>query len=195
MDAKVSEKHTGPGIATAPDGSIWMTQLETMSSLVRIDPETKERVLYDIETPEWARGIRMIHLDCQQPKDPAHHNRIYAISSTLLQDESTDALFIMSMCNDWKTIEGIRIVPLPSQGSACHRIVYAEIEDGDNEKDDGSVFITELTLSKLLQIKVNDDVAMHTVEETIEKGPTGFEHRLYKMNDETYFGRCPTKKD
>lgn len=189
-DAKINEKHTGPGIATAPDGSIWMVQLETMSSMVRIDPDTKERVLYDIQTPAWARGIRLIHLDFDAAEPGSdHHNRIYAISSTLLQDESTDALFIINICKNWKTIEGMRVVPLPSQGSACHRIVYAEIDDGDNEQDDGSVFITELAFSKLLQVKVNDDVMMHGLEEKIVTGADGFEHRHYNMTDDIFFGR------
>lgn len=188
-DAKVNERHTGPGIATSPDGSIWMVQLETMASMVRINPLTQEMILYEIQTPEWARGIRMIHLDFRAGSVAGHHNRIYAISSTLLQDESTDALFIMNLSGDWKTIEGVRVVPLPSQGSACHRITYCEIEDGDNEVDDGSVFITELTLSKLLQVKINDDVVMSRLIENIHTGPDGFEHRKYTMTDETFFGR------
>jgi sugar lactone lactonase YvrE len=195
-DTKVSEKHAGPGIATAPDGSIWMVQLETMSSMVRIDPETKERVLYVIQTPEWARGIRMIHLDFRAATPGSgHHNRIYAISSTLLQDESTDALFILNMSEDWTHVKGMRVVPLPSQGCACHRIVYCDIDDGDNEVDDGSVFITELTRSKLLQVKINSDVLMHSLDLSVDEGPGGFKHLHYDMTEDVFFGRPTTSTD
>lgn len=181
--AKDSQKHTGPGIATAPDGSIWMTQLETMSALVRFDPKSRKPVLYELTPPTWARAIRFIHMAFCKATIPEHHNRIYAIASTLLQDDSTDALFILNMDADWKTIEGVRIVPLPSQRSACHRITYCDIEDGDNECDDGSVFITELSKAKVLQVKVHDDVIMTPLQENITTGADGFERRHYTVPD------------
>jgi len=179
LAATASQKHTGPGIAKAPDGSIWMTQLETMASMVRFDPDTKKAVLYEIKPPCWARALRFIHMSFCKASVPEHHNRIYAIASTLLQDDSTDALVILNMDTKWKVIEGVRIVPLPSQRSACHRITYCDIEDGDNECDDGSVFITELSKSKVLQVKVNDDVIMSPLKEEITTDAYGFERRHY----------------
>lgn len=159
------EKHTGPGIAAAPDGSIWMTELEASGALIRIDPDTKKFSLYEIEPPAWSPDMRMIHLDFHPAsKGTKHYNRIYAICSSLLDDSSNDAVIIMNMCPDWKKVLGIRIIPLPSQFSACHRICYAEIDDHDDEVDDGSVFITEMSKAKLLQIKVNHDVTMNHVD-------------------------------
>lgn len=175
-----SAKQTGPGIAKAPNGSIWMTQLRTNGTMVRIDPDTKECVLYDLDPPGWAQNMRMIHMDFCEATIPENHNRIYAIASTLLDDNSTDAILILNVCRDWSTITGIRIIPLPSQRSRCHRISYCEIEDGDNDVDDGSVFITELSRSKLLQVKMNDDVRMDELKETISTDAEGFKVRRYE---------------
>jgi len=183
------QKHAGPGIATAPNGSIWMVQLETMGSMVSIDPETHTPVLYEIFPPAWARGIRFIHLSFSAASVPEHYNRIYVIVSTLLQDESSDALFILNMCPGWKECRGIRIIPLPSQQSACHRITYCDIEDGDDDCDDGSVFITELSKSKVLQIKMNADVVMTKLDEHVSTDEEGFVHRKYVMTDEIEFGQ------
>jgi len=186
-------KHSGPGLSKSPDGSIWMVQLECFSSLVRINPDTMERILYEIETPAWAKGMHLIHLAFPpKPKEgePKKRNRIYAIATTLLEDDSSDALLIMNMCDDWLTCEGIRIIPLPSQGSACHRIAYCEDMDDDDETDDGSVFITELTKSKLLQVKVSNDVYMTKLKETIVS-INGFTHHKYRMTDKQFFERDP----
>lgn len=183
LDATPEQKHTGPGIAADPAGNIWMTQLETMASMVRFDKDTKEAVLYECKPPAWAKAIRMIHMSFCKATIPEHHNRIYAIASTLLQDDSTDALVIINMDEDWKVIKGVRIVPLPSQKCACHRVTYCDIEDGDNDCDDGSVFITELSKSKLLQVKVNNDVVMTPLAEVITTDDAGFEHRSYALPD------------
>merc|ERR1712212_567090 len=101
-----------------------------------------------------------------------HHNRIYAIGSTLLQDESTDALVIINLCKGWDQIEGVRIIPLPSQQCACHRIAYCDVkgkeeDDVEDEDVDGSVFITELSKAKILQVKVNQDIYMHLLDTTV----------------------------
>mmetsp|Transcript_22764 Transcript_22764/g.53764 ORF Transcript_22764/g.53764 Transcript_22764/m.53764 type:complete len:465 (-) Transcript_22764:96-1490(-) len=175
-----SIKHTGPGIAKAPNGSIWMTLLETNGNLVRVDPNTKECVLYSIKPPGWAQNMRLIHMDFCAASVPEHHNRIYVIASTLLDDNSTDCILVLNVCKNWEIVEGIRIIPLPSQRSRCHRIAYCDIDDGDNEVDDGSVFITELSRSKLLQVKMNDDVRMDKITETVSTNEQGFKVRRYE---------------
>jgi len=191
------KKHCGPGISMAADGSIWMVQLESQCSMVRIDPVTKERILYEFETPTWARGVRLIHLAFPPPPkkgDRKKTNRLYAIATTLLADDSTDALLILDMCDNWQQCTGMRIVPLPSQRSACHRIAYCEEMDDDDETDDGSVFITELTKSKLLQVKVNNDIRMTEMEETIDTDEDGFTHRKYRLTNQFFFDDQPFMK-
>jgi hypothetical protein len=77
---------TGPAVGTAPDGSIWISQLGSYNALVRIDPtrtgrpaprlaedgappaqrrrlsDEDERVLYEFGGPAWCKSIRLIHL-------------------------------------------------------------------------------------------------------------------------------------
>ena len=60
MDMKI----TGPAIATAPDGAVWCALLGANGCLVRVDPSTKERTLYEISTEniDWIKKQRIIHL-------------------------------------------------------------------------------------------------------------------------------------
>lgn len=159
-DCEDADKITGPGIAMAPNGDIWFTQFKAMESMVRIDPDTKKMTLYDIAPPSWAKGLRLIHLDFHQPKKPEHHNRIYAISSSFLQVDETDALIIFNMSKDWKNIESYCCIPMPTQKSQIHRITYCRLKNEHDDNDEGSVFITLLSVSKILQVKVNHDFAM-----------------------------------
>ena len=55
---------TGPAIATAPDGAVWCALLGANGCLVRVDPSTKERTLYEISTEniDWIKKQRIIHL-------------------------------------------------------------------------------------------------------------------------------------
>jgi hypothetical protein len=154
-------KITGPGIMRCPDGSIWFTQLKANCTMVRIDPDTKFMQPYEFVPPLWCKDIRLIHLDFCEATKKQHYNRIYAIGSSLLDDDSSDLLMIINMGRGWKDVKGIRIIPLASQRCACHRVVYADVEDHDDDCDDGSVFITELTKSKLLQVKLHADILMN----------------------------------
>jgi hypothetical protein len=87
----------GPAIARAPDGSVWLTLLGADNALVRILPTTQQRVLYRFGAPAWAHTLRLIHLcfSAGHESDGAH--RIYALASDLLDEASTNALFMLRM--------------------------------------------------------------------------------------------------
>ena len=55
---------TGPAIATAPDGGVWCSLLGANGCLVRVDPTTKERTLYEfsMDNVDWIKTQRIIHL-------------------------------------------------------------------------------------------------------------------------------------
>lgn len=48
-------KMTGPAIATAPDGAIWCTLLGGDGALVRIDPVSHHRMIYEIDKGVWMK--------------------------------------------------------------------------------------------------------------------------------------------
>ena len=60
---------TGPAIARAPDGAIWVSELGGYNALVRIDPETLMRTLYCFGGPNWAKALHLIHFDFSQVRD------------------------------------------------------------------------------------------------------------------------------
>ena len=79
------------------------------------------------------------------------HNRIYALASDLLDDSAVNALVMLRMDAAWTTCLGRRVMPLPTQDCACHRI---QLVDAFADAASRSVVITEMSSSKVLQIKV-----------------------------------------
>ena len=125
-------KITGPAIAHAPDGSIWMSLLGSYNSLVRIDPDTKQRVLYEFGGPSWATSLRLIHITFSAAETKTRggdfHNKIYALASDLLDDTAVNAVVVLFMDPDWKVCNGRRIVPLITQNCMCHRIAFVDAD-------------------------------------------------------------------
>ena len=211
---------TGPAVGTAPDGSIWMSQLGSYNALVRIAPnhydsDEDERVLYEFGGPPWCKKIRLIHL-AFSPKEvarepavgqdgeldgadgsPAKHdeyNRIYALSSDLLDDEALNAVVILRFDDTWTKCLARRIIPLPTQDCACHRIVFIDTAQGacegehsqlpGRELSSRSIVITELASSKLLQIKVRNLHDMMPLEELEYTDSNGFKVRKYRASED-----------
>lgn len=199
-DPPKGSRVTGPAIATAPDGSVWLSQLGSYNALVRIEPNAKgdpTRVLYDFGGPEWCKKIRLIHLTFSAKEGHDDCNRIYALSSDLIDDKVLNAIIILKFDDDWKTCLARRIIPLPTQDCACHRIVFIDTAQGASdgkgiclpgrEMSSRSIVVTELASSKLLQIKVRNLTNMASLRETKAKytvqnhgEETTFEVRKYR---------------
>lgn len=83
------------------------------------------------------------------------------------------------MCERWKKCSGRRVIPLPTQDCACHRIAFCDAPLPGREDVSRSVFITELASSKLLQIKTHNLCDMQRLDETVSMGADGFEVHNY----------------
>ena len=171
---------TGPAVLTAPDGSIWFSQLGSYSALVRIDPSDNKRTLYNFGGPLWAEKIRFIHLAFAAATAPGEHNTIYALASDLLDCQALDAIMMIRMCPEWKKCIARRLVPLPTQNCASHRVISVDVGIQDRPDLSKSIVITELAASKLLQIKTAHIGDFVCLEEGIGTcAETGCEVRTY----------------
>jgi len=169
-------KIAGPAIATAPDGAIWLSLLGGHCALIRIDPETKHRRLYEFGGPSWAGNLRLIHLAFSARKEEDRYNRIYALSSDLIDDEAPNALLMLRMDDAWQTCLGRRVMPLPTQDCACHRIAFVQ---PDADPETRSVLISEMASSKLLQIMVRNLTRLTHLESQTTLDKDGFEVRVH----------------
>ena len=79
---------------------------------------------------------------------------------------------MLRMCDEWQTCSGRRVMPLPTQDCACHRIAFVQ-PDGD--PDTRSVVITEMASSKLLQVKVRNLTKLTKLQGTTTTDADGFE--------------------
>jgi len=178
---------TGPAIATAPDGSVWMTLLGSYNSLVRIDPRRGHtRELYAFGGPPWCKTIRLIHLAFGSG---GRGNFIYALASDLLEDEAVDAVVVLRMDESWTRCLGRRVIPLPTQDCSCHRI--AVVDAGSNLGGDGrSIVITELASSKLLQVELRHLVDFQPLDESVSTDADGFVVHSYTTGESEAGHNC-----
>ena len=178
---------TGPAIVTDPAGGVWCSLLGGNGALVRIDPATHERTLYELPRPAWLRTMRFIHMAFVKSEEgfsalvPPHimggtwvanYRNVtlcFAICSNLVDDSSVNALIVMSMSNDCRQIMTIRHMPLPTQDCCCHRI--AVLSEG-LATENWSVVVSELASSKVFQIKMANLIQLSHTSSTAPSTPT-----------------------
>lgn len=120
-----NQKITGPSICQDPRGNLWMTELCENGVLVRID-KNENKVAYIVPKPKWVKAFRIIHLtfveEWKQGGIQLYPNTMFAISTSLLDKGSPDAVIVITMDEEWKEMTSYRVVPLATQNSECHRI-------------------------------------------------------------------------
>lgn len=176
---------TGPAVGTAPNGQIFITQLGSYNTLVRIDPEDgNKRTLYELGGPPWCKTLRLIHLAFSAKDGYDQHNRLYALASDLLEDEAVNAVVVLRFCDEWRQCLDRRIIPLPTQDCACHRVAFIDVPVEGKTHSCRSIVITELASSKLLQMKVRNLLDAAHLNEKITTDADGFEVRKYTAVDD-----------
>mmetsp|Transcript_64809 Transcript_64809/g.128118 ORF Transcript_64809/g.128118 Transcript_64809/m.128118 type:complete len:169 (-) Transcript_64809:189-695(-) len=162
-----------------------MSLLGSYNALVRIDPERRDKpALYEFGGPPWASKLRLIHLAFSPAGNNDFHNRIYALASDLLDDEAINAVLVFRMDEEWRKCLGRRIIPLPTQDCACHRIAFVDADITGRPQRSRSVVITELASSKVLQIKVRNLLHLAELDEEISTSSQGFEVRKYTAKED-----------
>ena len=94
--------------------------------------------------------------------------------------QAINSIVVLSMCDGWRKCLGRRVIPLPTQDCACHRIEFIDaLVDGHQDGSARSVVVTELASSKLLQIKTRNIRDTSRLVETVSTDADGFEVRQY----------------
>ena len=169
-----SLKITGPAIGVAPDGDVWCTLLGSHNALMRICPTTNRSAIYQLGGPEWAKVLRLIHLDFAVVDG---RRTMYLLASDLLDEDGVNAVVIVQFDDKWKKIVGRRVVPLPTQDCSCHRV--AVVQEGLRPQD-ASIIVSEMASSKILQLKVQNCFFTTPVREIV--GTLG-DHDRYTYED------------
>jgi len=175
---RLNARITGPAIAVAPDGGVWVSLLSAQGAVVRICPHSKRRVRYELPVPAWMTSCRFIHMVFHTadevkwifngqlvtafPREPSGEggkleggfNFLFLISSNLVEDDAINALVCVGFSpqdGGWTHPMTIRVVPLTSQDCCCHRVTV--IADG-LPPEEHSVAISLLSSSKVFQMKL-----------------------------------------
>lgn len=162
-DLGKDDRFTGPGCVRGDDDRIWCTALGAQNTLLRFDPAVKKPGLtyYSLGTPDWAKALRTIHADFATLNGI---NIMLVIASSLLDHTAPDVLMLVRFDSNWASITGRRVIPLPTQDSAIHRVHVVC-------KDDPfrcSAVVTELDSSKLFQIKLVNLLDFETLTEVVD---------------------------
>lgn len=156
------DRFTGPGCVRADDNQIWCTALGADATLLRFNPDKNNALTYyNVGTPDWASALRTIHADFATLNGT---NIMLVIASSLLDETAPDALMVLRFDSNWASVTGRRVIPLPTQDSAIHRVHVVC-------KDDPfrcSAVVTELDSSKLFQIKLANILDFETLTEVVD---------------------------
>eukprot|EP00940_MAST-03C_sp_MAST-3C-sp2_P000697 g697.t1 len=133
----------GPGIVFGPTGLVWSCVLTHTCTLTSLCPSGSRPLTHHrIGAPEWAHTLNIIHFVFDG-------RTMYAIASDLLEEKSPNCLLILRFDESMSRVRERRVIPLPTQDCACHRIALIR-SNGTT-----SVVISELASSKLVQIDVS----------------------------------------
>jgi len=155
--ADPADRTTGPGcVVNAGDGDVWFSLLGADNSMLRFRPSTGQLchlelpgnlTYYDFGGQPWAKTLNTIH---QAFATVDGRNLLLVITSDLIDHASVNALQIIQFDADWNVAVTRRVIPLPTQDSAVHRVAVAHADSLEK----ASAIVTELNSSKLFQIKL-----------------------------------------
>jgi len=145
----------GPGIATDPQGAVWLTNLgQARPWLVKFHAGSTDPMIFkDLERlggPADA-GLHTIHVAFSATGGPHRDtNVMYVLTSALLTPGSVEAVIVQEMDEDWVLpvdgAVGHQKIVLTSVNSAAHRIAIAE------STEPRSILVSGLLSNTLYQI-------------------------------------------
>ena len=147
----------GPGIATSPDGSVWLSNLgQRRPWLVRFLPGSTDPLIFKDLMPDSdsQRELFTIHMAFSSHAGPRGDiNAMYVLTSSLLSPQSAEAVIVQEFDETWSGPRdgevGHQEIILPTANSAAHRLTVAETTRPR------SILVTGLLSNTLYQISGN----------------------------------------
>ena len=133
------ENGNGPGVSTAPDGSVWLANLGSSKPwLVRFKPGSTDPLIFKDLLSGGSKeftdvNLRTIHIAFSTKGGASGKaNVMYVLTSSLLDPHGTEAVIVQEFDKHWNEpiTKGGEVnyqkIVLPSTNSAAHRLAVAE---------------------------------------------------------------------
>jgi streptogramin lyase len=147
-----AEGTTPVGLIAGPDGSIWFTLLNAPGTFGRICPKG-EFNWFHLTTP-LGKTAGLLHLNFD-PNPPGSVPRLFLLSSSIVNANVLNAVFAVTLSDDYTHIDTQQTFVMPTQGSKVHRVLPAF----------GGLYVSELTVSLLAHIPLSAAASETAVDE------------------------------
>ena len=136
-----AEGATPVGLIAGPDGNVWFTLLNATGTFGRID--AKGDITWFRLTAPLATSAALLHLNFDP--NPPGLPRLFLLGSSIANASALNAVFAVTLSDDYTHIDTQQTFVLPTQGSKAHRVLPAF----------GGLYVSELTVSLLAHIPLN----------------------------------------
>lgn len=147
-----TEGATPVGLISGPDGNIWFTLLNAPGTFGRID--AKGEYTWFHLTTALGKSAALLHLNFD-PNPPGKLPRLFLLSSSITNPNAVNAIFAVTLENNYTSINTQQSFVMPTQGSKIHRVLPAF----------GGLYVSELTVSLLAHISLQTTESETSVDE------------------------------
>jgi streptogramin lyase len=132
---------TPVGLVAGPDGNIWFTLLNAAGTFARIGPDGEFTWFRLTTTLGKTAGLLHLNFD----PDPGRLPRLFLLGSSITNAAAPDAVFAVTLSDDYSHLDTQQTFVLPTQGSKAHRVLPAF----------GGLYVSELNVSLLAHVPLS----------------------------------------
>ena len=143
---------TPVGLIAGPDGNIWFTLLNAAGTFGRIGPQGE--IAWFKLTTSLGKTAALLHLNFD-PNPPGPLPRLFLLGSSITNPSAPDAVFAVTLSNDYTHLNTQQTFVMPTQGSKVHRVLPAF----------SGLYVSELIVSLLAHIPLPTSTPETAVDE------------------------------
>lgn len=147
-----TEGTTPVGLVPGPDGNIWFTLLNAPGTFGRIDGRGNYTWFH--LTTALGKSAALLHLNFD-PNPPGKLPRLFLLSSSITNPAALNAVFAVTLDNNYTSINTQQTYVMPTQASKVHRVLPAF----------GGLYVSELVVSLLAHIPLQTSETETSVDE------------------------------
>jgi streptogramin lyase len=129
---------TPVGLVAGPDGNVWFTLLNAPGTFARIGADGAFTWFH--LTTALGKTAGLLHLNFDP--NPAPLPRLFLLASSITNAAAPDAVFAVTLSDDYSHLDTQQTFVLPTQGSKAHRVLPAF----------GGLYVSELNVSLLAHV-------------------------------------------
>jgi len=147
---------TPVGLIAGPDGNIWFTLLNAPGTFGRIGSDGE--FSWFRLTTSVGKTAGLLHLNFD-PNPPGPQPRLFLLGSSITNAAAPDAVFAVTLSDDYTHLDTQQTFVLPTQGSKAHRVLPAF----------GGLYVSELNMSLLAHIPLLGSASETAVDEASDR--------------------------